>query len=240
MKVITFSGKTGMKPIKAHLRPEKTVSSSLGGMPGFGAKPSWMMTERDQQQQAIEAQKALAIRAPEVWIKAGESKMLRFRDATVIACLWRYNVQTGPNQWTQFTVPNDGDTDLFRDQLGLKPSLKAVYEVIDIEGFTSKAGKTQKNVARFFNTNSRVYEQLEALRHESGPLCNYNIKISRTGSGQSTTYAVIPKMPTPMLPEWKNQPRLVKDFLKYYSPPSETEQKAVVARVGRSSYAPED
>jgi hypothetical protein len=215
------------KPLKLpdYIKSEKASS-----------KPDWMMTDTATQSEALEAQKMLSgmERPPEIWFTEGEDKMLRFRDPGPVALLWRYSVMIG-DRWRQFTSPEKGETDLFRDQLQLRPSLRAVYEVIDINGYEDqKTGKKMRHIPRFLVANTRLFEQLEMIRKKRGGLNGFNIEISRKGTGTQTTYGALPESPSPMRPEWKSAKRLRDDFEKYYAPPSEAEQEMLVTRTSRS------
>jgi hypothetical protein len=208
-------------------------------------KPSWMLADRESKEKAFAAQKVMAgkDRPPELWIPDGVTKTVRFRDAKEIALIWRYSIQIGgpKGKWRQFTVPEDGATDLFRDVLGAKPSLKAVYEVIDIDGYKDdKTGKRFRNLPRFFVVAQRLHEQLEAIRKKRGGLDTCNIDISRTGQKRETNYSVIPDVPSPMLSDWKAKPRLSLEFEKYYAPLTEEEQEQVVKRVSRRADEDDD
>jgi hypothetical protein len=197
-------------------------------------KPSWMITSREAREEANEQAKSMSMRVPELWIADGDERMLRFRDEDAIASLWRYTVNLGGGKFMQFTAPAEGEVDLFRDQLGLSPQLRTIYEVIDRTGYVDKkTGKTKKNIPRFLNANGKQTRSLETIHRKRGPLCNYDITCNREGSGQQTTYTYMHENPSPMPKEFKILPRLKDDFEKYYAPPTEAQQRALVSRIGR-------
>jgi len=155
-------------------------------------KADWMIADPNEQKAALAENRVLSggDRPPEVWLQDGEEKKLRFRDQTPIL-IWRYSVRIG-KQWRQFTKPGPDEIDLFDSELGLRPSLKAVYEVIDKKGYVDKNGKRLRNLARFFVANTRLYEILKNFGNKRGPITEYDIEISRTGTRRNTVYSAIP------------------------------------------------
>lgn len=198
-------------------------------------KPKWMMTNPAEQRQALKEAAAMSgrNRPPELWIKDGEEKSIRSRLPGPVACLWRYTLHMGGDKWMQVTMPEEGEVDLLKDQ-GLTPQLRAIYDVIDVKGFVDKKGKRFRNVPRFFNCNSKMYEQLETIRKKRGPLCDFNIDVSRTGTRQTTTYVFLPDTPSPMTAEMKAAKHIRGDFAKFYAPPTEQEQEALLRRISRT------
>lgn len=198
------------------------------------AAPSWLMTTRSQQRAAVQEQKLSGgRRAPEMWVRDGETKLVRFRQPEAVACLWRYSIPL-KGRFEKYTKPGKNKIDLFAEELGLHPAFNAIYEVIDIEGYTSKEGKRVRNCSRFFVGNSRVYEMLEVLRKQIGPLNEMNISITRTGQKQNTTYSFVHLAPSPMTPEMRKAEVLSTQLTKYYKPLTEEEQRVVVNSVQRS------
>ena len=199
----------------------------------------WMMTSTDAQNQAIAVQQLRSghNRPPEFWLKDGEERPVRFRSSQPIAMLWRYSLRVNGN-WASYTAPAEGEEDLFRDELGLRPALKAIYELIDIKGYTDKKGKKFKNVPRFYATNTRTHQQLQKFNAKRGPITKYDIEISRTGTGTQTLYSMMPGEISPMSYEAKTAPSLAADFAKYYAPLTEAEQRALIKQ--RTSRDTED
>ncbi len=200
--------------------------------------PSWLMTTRQQQREAIQEQKlASGRRAPEMWLKDGETKKVRFITPEACACIFRYSIRMGA-RFEKFTKPAQGEVDLFSEELGLRAAFNAIYEVNDYAGYTDKEGKRKRNVRRFFVGSGRVYEMLEVLRKQVGPLNEMDISITRTGQSTNTTYSFIPLGKSPMAPEIRNQDRLSKKLAEYYKPLTEEEQRVILNTVGRN--APDD
>ncbi len=196
-------------------------------------KPGWMRTNPAEQDAALKESLAMASRnrPPEFWLNDGDEKTVRFRHANPVATVWRYSLQVR-GKWRQFTAPADGEVDLFRDSLGLTPTLRAIYEVIDIGGFRDKQGKRFKNVPRFFVCNQGMFQQLQAIGKKRGPLNQFNMEITRSGQGTKTTYMFLPEAPSPMPIELKSIPFLKDDIEKYYAPLDEQQQQALVAKAG--------
>lgn len=200
----------------------------------------WMMTGADQQKEALSRQRLLsdAKRPPEMWVKEGEDKLVRFVNEGPIACLYVYSVRID-GRWKSITCPEEGQIDLFKSELGLRPSFKAIYEVVDIHGYVDKEQKKHKNVRRFYVGSSRVYEALEKLREKKGPLNRYNVEISRTGTGTQTSYTFLPDSPTPMTSEMKAGEALAPKFASYYAPPTAAEQRVLVRAIASAPQADE-
>lgn len=219
------------KPNSNEDREDRVPSASV-------KRPGWMMADAESQNAALEQQRSMSgkNRPPEMWLSDGDEKQVRFRDPAPIACLWRYSVKI-QGKWTRYTQPDtdNGEEDLFASELNLRPSLCAVYEVIDIAGYTStKTGKTLKNIPRFLVVNTRLYEQLQKIGQKRGPLPGYNVEICRTGQSTQTLYTAMAESPSPMRPEWKVALRLKPDFQRYYAPPSAIEMDAIVRMASRS------
>lgn len=169
--------------------------------------------------------------APELYLKDGESRTIRFRSNEPIGLFRQYSVRIN-GKWTRLTAPPAGSRDLMREA-GLNAGLKALYEVIDRTGYTDKQGKKQKDVPRFFVASLRIHEQLETIRKKRGNLTTFDIEISRSGSSTSTTYVCLPELPSKF--DTSKIPLLRKDAEKFYGPPSLEEQKAIM-----NHYSPEE
>jgi hypothetical protein len=223
----------------------KDARESIAGVKSAHAvgKADWMITGEQAQNEALERQRLLSDRRrpPELWFKDGEEKTIRFRTADPIACVFRYTVQVN-GRWTKFTAPADGEVDLFRDELGLRPSFCALYEVVDMAGYTDRDGKKHNNITRFFVAGSRNFEQLRKLSEKRGPLTKYDVCIARSGSGTQTTYTFIPESPTPMSDKVKQAESIRAKVQEFYAPPTEKEQRMLVRALtkGRSSDEDED
>ena len=192
---------------------------------------SWLITRREDQRNA--AKKAALMsgnRAPEVWFKDGDEKVLRFRSGPYV--LFTYNLKMGGNRFHSATKPAKGQVDLFAEE-GMKPQFVALYEVIDRTGY-EKDGKVVKNVVRFFKATNRIYQQLETIERKRGPLNQYDITVSRTGSGKQTTYTLMPELPEKLPSALRELPSIAKDIAKYYAPPKEAEQRTLLASCARS------
>ncbi len=216
---------------KSNSSPSKRAEMEQDESPSRSPKPSgWMMTSAEEQQEALSRQRLLsdAKRPPEMWVNEGEDKLVRFCGEGPIACIYVYTFRCN-GKWKTVTCPEDGDIDLFKTELGLRPQFKAVYEVVDINGYTDKKeGKKHKNVRRFYVGNSRVFEALKKLSQKKGPLNRYNVEISRTGTGTATSYTFLPDSPSPLTADMKAGEPLAPKFAQYYAPPSAAEQRILV------------
>ena len=171
--------------------------------------------------------------APESYLKSGESKNIRFRTSVPLGQIFRYTIKNN-GRFDRYTAPAEGETDLFREN-GLRASFSALYEIIDIDGYVEKkTGKRKTMQARFFPVGIRLYEQLEHLRKVKGNLTSFTINIAKTGQKKSTSYALIPDVPKPLLGA-ERVPTIKNDIAKYYAPPSEAEQRSIFARFDPSA-----
>lgn len=230
------------------MKLKKTESASIPprfkrGMEGPERleRPSWLLTSPSQKREAKEEAAAMSGqgRAPELWIKEDEEKIIRIRHAEALAHIWRYSVRVG-RKFQSFTRPPEGEVDLFRDQLGLQASLRGVYEVIDIEGYKDKSNKRHRNVVRFWVVNNAVNQQLETIFRKRGPLNRYDITVKRIGSGPRTTYMIMAETPEPMTPEQQKLPYLAKDIERFFEPPSESKQRIICAQAANSAPAEDE
>jgi hypothetical protein len=204
-----------------------SVAGNSGGRPDNAN--GWLTKGADNIAAQVEKVRLSAGRkfAPEVFIKDGESKVLRFRTDEPIGLLRRYQVKIN-GKWQSVTAPAEGTPDPLREA-GLKPALRALYEVIDVDGYTDKKGKQHRMEARFFVANIKVHEQLETIRKKKGGLSKFNIEVSRSGSGTSTTYTLLPEDPGPLAGADRVQ-SIRKDVPNYYAPPPIAELRALANR----------
>lgn len=199
------------------------ASANQGGLNGWMTKGS---AEISAQVETIKLSSQRRF-APEVMIKDGESKRVRFRANEPIGSVYRYSLKVG-GRWNQVTAPEEGTTDPLREA-GLRASLKVIWEVIDIDGYVDKKGQTQAMLARFLVANVRLHEQLEVIRAKRGDLTKYDVEISRSGKGAQTTYTLLPEAPSPLKGVEKVK-SIRADVAQYYSPVSQQEMELLVSR----------
>lgn len=199
------------------------------------SRPGWMKVSPQEQREAIAEASMLSgkNRPPELWMKDGEEKVLRFRHDGPIAAIWRYTLKVG-GRFEAFTRPEEGDVDLFATELGLNPTVKVIYEVVDLKGYVDRAGKKHRNVSRFLVANTAMHNSLDMIRRKRGGLSGFNISMSRQGSGRQTSYSFLPEESSPTPPEVKAAPSLRPEFERFYAPPSEGKQRAIIRRHGQS------
>lgn len=189
---------------------------------------SWMVRGDENIRKMVDSQRANASRKypPELWFRSGEERNIRFRRSEPLCCLMVYNLKIG-GRFIKVTAPGSGERDLFREA-GLRPSFRAIYEVVDIDGY-EKDGKKHTMLPRFLSANIRLHEQLEAIRKKKGTLSKFNICLQKTGKGVNTTFAIIPDDPAP-LPGLERVQSIANDLAKYYSPPSLDEQRGLLGQ----------
>lgn len=195
---------------------------------------SWMSTDPSEiQQRAAAVSAATGKRAPEFYIKEGdeEDKKLRILKRNPIAMFRRYSLKYN-GRYDSFTAPPP-EEDLFLEA-GLKSSPRYVFKVLDYAGYTDKKGNVQRNLVRYWVVGQRVYQQLMKIAEKSGPLTKYDITVSRTGSGTSTAYQILPEPPSDLSPKAQaavdKAPRLEdeSELKKFYAPLSAKEQIGIL------------
>lgn len=220
---IGIKPKTALAGVAKKVSFESQASATGANVGGTG----WMTKGVDNIRAQAETIKLNASRkfAPEIRVPQGESKRIRFRSNDPIGSLMRYSVKIG-GRWTQVTKPEQGKPDPFRDA-GMRPSMRVLYEVIDIDGYVDKNGKEQKMLARFLMANVRLHETIEMIRKKKGDLTKYNIEISRSGTGTSTVYTMLPDAPA-ALPGADRIPSIASQAKDFYAPISESEMESMV------------
>ncbi len=229
MKIKSFSKKLGQPPtfLKKRLKVNKAVTEEDGEVENEDS--DWAVTDiaKVRDQLAVQRAQSGANRPPELYVKDGETKRLRFRDNEAIAGIWQYSLKVN-GKWVSHTMPSDGQVNYYHKKGGLRPSFKVIYEVIDLDGYTDKNGKKIKNVPRFLKASGRLNEQLELVKSKRNGLTGFIVELKRTGQSTNTLYSVYPEDPSKTPPELLKIPRLRKDFRKYYAPLPPEQQKAVV------------
>jgi hypothetical protein len=194
---------------------------------------SWADTDRSRYRALAKAAKIAGIRAPEFWVRDGESRLIRFLDEDAVVSFLCYKMKLN-GRWVRYTKPVDGKPDLFASKLGLRPGRVFVYRIIDIQGYVNKRGKKITNQGKFLVASNKMYEQTRLVARESElDLNEQNIKMSRSGSGPDTTHVFILKPVSPLTPEMKKAAASFPKWKDYFKPPTTSEQKSIIA-----SYAP--
>lgn len=203
----------------------------------------WACTDASKFKRLSKDAKTEGKRAPELWIPDGESRLVRYVDDEPIASFKRYSFKHN-GKWRQFVAPPEGKTDLFATQLGLKAQRVFLFRVIDINGYKDKKkGKTYRNLARFQVASTRAFDQISMMSEENsdaGALNEYNVKISRSGTGTNTTYLYMPRQVEKLTPEMKKAIDTFPKFTDYYKPLSRQQQEAIVASHGGGNNSDDD
>ena len=191
----------------------------------------WAETDSSRFQRLSKQAKAMGQRAPEFWVKDGESRLVRFVDSDAVVSFECYRFKYN-GRWSRFTRPRPGKPDLFASKLGLRPQRVFVFRLIDIDGYTDRRGKKMTNLPRFFVVSNRLYDQLQMLASEVGEDLNeFNIKVSRTGQGRDTTYLFIPKQGSPMTSQMKKAISAFPKWQDVYKPLTTDQQRSLVGNV---------
>lgn len=171
-------------------------------------------------------------RAPEFWLKSGESRLVRLRCNQPIGGFFCHRRKVN-GKWQRFIV--DRDNDLLADAWGTRRSLQFVWEVFDIEGYTNKDGKKITDCPRFWVVSNAVHQNLLTLQAEyeaegQPGLTKRILKIKKTGEGKSTVYTLVPRDPSPRSQAQKEAERL--DPMEFYKALTVKEQRSLVRELG--------
>ena len=199
--------------------------------------PAWMTRGSDNIEKNVQRQRTeqLSAFAPTFWLNDGEVKQVRFLSSEPIAQIFQYTLKSR-GKFRSYTAPGPGQPDPFQEA-GLTPQMRIVYEIIDVTGYLDNKTKKQvKNVRRFWVVGSKIFENITRIRKKNG-LTSYNIEVTRSGTGTSTSYALIPEENSPM-PKPSTPTSLSADFAKYFAPLSEDRARQIVA--GHSAEDDED
>lgn len=135
---------------------------------------------------------------PTLWMKDGESRIVRFIDLKPVL-VYEHTLRGDNNRFNSFTcrvkvTEADGVGEQgvcpFCDN-AFKKSLRAVFNVIDRSEWKDKQNKTHRNEVVFLKANMELATQLKGLAAR-GKLESHEIEISRTGEGKNTHYQALP------------------------------------------------
>ena len=202
----------------------------------------WACTDSSKFKKLSKEAKIEGRRAPEVWVPEGQKRLVRFIEDEPIVSFKVYKMKHN-GKWRMFVKPADGMTDLFATAMGLRATRVFLFRVVDINGYKDKQGKEHRNQPRFLVASSKVFDNIQMMAEENsdaGSLSEYNVSISRMGSGTSTTYQYMPKPPTPMTPEMKKAAANFPRFTDFYKPASRSQQEAIAVSHGKSVDEDED
>lgn len=219
---------------KKHNRHEEDESPRRDREEKKMGGPSWAIKGREEIQRAqrrSEVEAKSGRRPPELWVRPEESAMIRFLSNDPIAAIFRYRLQVN-GKWIAATAPAPGEPDLMK-RAGLRPQLVHVYPVIDMTGYIDKQTKKKmKNNPRYLSVPGRVEKQIDRFRAKRGDITKFPAEYCRAGEGTDTTYSFLweerAKMPEEFILAGR---KLVKEFDQYYAPPSEEQQRIMLAGV---------
>jgi hypothetical protein len=224
-----------MKFVKSKIKKSKE-SLSDKVRTGDRKVPKWMEIDPDEikRKAAEQKEQMFSNRPPEFFLMPDESRNIRFRSDTPIACISQYSIPVGVTpagnmRFDKFTAPEEGEEDLFAEA-GKQSSFRAIYEIIDLTGYKHKKKGRIKNIPRFWNVAMREYEAFEVMRKKYGSLTGREFSVTKTGSGKQSSLTIMPDDPSSLASELKALPRLSKDFTKYYAPPDEKKQRQLLKR----------
>ncbi len=196
-------------------------------------KLPWLISDpKALKQESKRAEQAYAQgRIPEVWFFEDKVTVIRVRHLGSAAMgVYRYSIPNG-KRYDKYTAPAEGEFDMFAED-GLTPRLDYIYEVFDRTGYVDKkTGKTIKDKPKFLIAGSRIHKNLITIEEQCGPLCDYDISVKKSGSGQGVSYTMLPKFPkTPITPSMRAEKRLSADMEKWFAPPDEATQRRIFSR----------
>lgn len=168
----------------------------MGKTPKMGSGFDLLNTKVQQQKQRFEDAKKRFV--PTVWMKDGESKVMRFIDMKPIL-VYEHTIRDDRGKFQTYTcrtpVTADESTSVGVCPLcdnDFKRSLRGVFNVIDRAGYVDRKGK-KKGVGEvvLLKANTDLASQLKGLA-ERGKLATHDIEITRTGEGKDTRYQALP------------------------------------------------
>ncbi len=212
-------------------KPKTSIASQFGNRkpPEIKNKPSWLMTRKDEQEEAQEEQRLASIRRPEVWCKDGQTIVVRFRDDEPVGAFFTYSIRVN-GKWISVTKPPEDEPDLMMENIpGLRSSYKFIYEVFDRSGYVKKGTTTKiKDKPRFLVANGRVHKGIQTLVQRRGSVTEYDVEITRNGVGKDAEYSLLPAERSELPKSVIMQDRLAEKIAEYYAPPNEKQQRAYI------------
>jgi len=174
---------------------------------------------------------------PRLFIKDGQTKLVRFRDNTQITGIYYHSLKI-EGRWRYFVcsegteIPEDRPVNCAFCAAGIGRSVRAVYEVIDREEWTDKQGVTHSHTPRLFEVTQKLHANIQHIA-KKGMLTDRDVEITRNGV-QQAQYIVLPDPePTPEVPSGVDVPPRLRDKLaEFYTPLTKAEQQAAIAQSG--------
>jgi len=126
-----------------------------------------------------------------LWIPADEARVVHFLTTEPIT-YYQHVVRGSNGKWDQHICTQD---DCPYCKQGERKSFVGAFLVL-VRGFTNNSGKEVPPQVRIYTPTMRVLSQLEKFPEEAEveSLDTSDIRISRIGSGTSTTYSFMPRI----------------------------------------------
>jgi len=174
---------------------------------------------------------------PRLFIKDGQTKLVRFRDNTQITGIYYHSLKID-GRWRYFVcsegteIPEDRPVRCAFCAAGIGRSVRAVYEVIDREEWEDKQGVKHCHTPRLFEVTQKLHANIQHIA-KKGRLTDRDVEITRNGV-QQAQYMVLPDdEPSPLVPPGVEEPpRLMDKLGEFYTPLSKAEQQAAIAQSG--------
>jgi len=224
------------------LEEEEDDDEVDGEAPGSAAAPSGLprhLLNAADLKRALDNQAAAQStgNVPRLFIKDGQTKLVRFRDNTQITGIYYHSLKI-EGRWRYFVcsegteIPEDRPVNCAFCAAGIGRSVRAVYEVIDREEWTDKQGVTHSHTPRLFEVTQKLHANIQHIA-KKGMLTDRDVEITRNGV-QQAQYIVLPDPePTPEVPNGVDVPPRLRDKLAdFYTPLSKAEQQAAIAQSG--------
>lgn len=119
----------------------------------------------------------------EFFLKADEEAIIRILDEEP------FNIRDHFVQGKGFFTCTGDDNCPFCER-GIKAGNHFIFQVVDSREYTAKDGKTYKDQIKLWRVGTKLLRLLKKRASRSGALTNYDISVSRLGSGQTSTYDV--------------------------------------------------
>lgn len=174
-------------------------------------------------------------RAPEFYVPHSEHRRIIFLGDQALATFHVYRIPNGSGRFDRVTVPPSEN--LLQSITGLNASRVVLYEVVDIDGFTTRKGTKVVSRRSLWVTSASLSNQIADLAAMQSSLTLKPFKVSRSGEMRRPVYnffAISDYKLTSKDQAAVREGSLRAKLAEFYAPPSLDEQRAIIVRLGVS------
>lgn len=171
-------------------------------------------------------------RAPETWLKAGQTKILRFVKRDPVGMFWRHGMnlrQGGKVTFRKHICSRNANCRFCRQGMDAYPEI--VYVVNDFTPFTRSNGERVLVAQRYLTVSERRHKQVQQVRkHLKGKLSAWLIKI--TQDPEDNSWSLLPYKEKPKTSsEKKFVPCLSEQVGKFYKKLTAKQQVGILNKL---------